>query len=113
MCECHDYMQLTCTAAIPTNECKILSKIVSSLFVSILMMSTPRGRKTVSHFFIALSKTGNLIRSAPFGINKYIERVKYNHFYFQRLKRNQHIPMPGHCDPIPENTNQIGLAVPI
>jgi len=77
-------------------------------------MSTPRDRKTVSHFFIALSKTGNLIKSAPFGINKYIyriERVKYNHFYFQKLKRNQHIPMPGHCDPIPENTNQIGLAV--
>lgn len=58
-------IQLTCTAAIPTNECKILLKIVLSLFVSILMMSTPRGRKAASHFLIASAKTGNLISSAP------------------------------------------------
>lgn len=23
-----------------------------------------------------------------------------------------YVPMPGHCDPIPENTNQIGLFMP-
>jgi len=34
------WLYAACTAAIPTNECKILSKIVSFLFVSILMMST-------------------------------------------------------------------------
>lgn len=71
----------TCMADIPTNELRMLSNKRESRLVMMSIMSIPLVLKTASHFSIALAKIGMF---------------------------NSCLPMPSHCDPMPENTNHTG-----
>ena len=76
---------LTWQAAMPTKQLRILSKIQGSSDVIMLNRSTPWGLSACWQFSMAAANMGMFRRA---------------------------FPMPGHCEPIPVNTNQTGRLHP-